>query len=309
MNDELRLLLDKVPGWKDRRVEVTELEGGLTNQNFRVEVDGETFVLRACSTSTGPLGINRDHEYACAKVAAELGIAPQVVHYSREDGILVSRFLEGRPLSAAEARQPDTLERIVHSIKRFHYGPAIPGQFSAFQTVRRYQRLACERGVSFPDTMPEVFPRMEQIERALDGVQTSSPCHNDLLAANFLDDGERVWIIDWEYGGMGAPMFDLGNFAVNQELSQDGIERLVQCYFGRIESADLAHVKLMMLASDLREAFWGYLQSGISSLNFDYGSYATRHLERFFCGASAPAFRCWLRDVRQSIGASPTGRC
>ena len=99
-----------------------------------------------------------------------------------------------------------------------------------------------------------------------------------------------MWIIDWEYGGMGDPVFDLGNFAVNQELTHDEIEFLIQCYYGNMEAAVFAHLKLMTLASDLREAFWGFLQSGISRLDFDYSSYAIKHLERFFSRASTQGF-------------------
>jgi thiamine kinase-like enzyme len=297
MNDEIRVLLDKVPGWKNREAAVTPLSGGLTNQNFRVDIDDESFVLRVCSTSTDPLGINRDHEYACSKIAADLGVGAEVIHYSREEGVLVIRFIEGKPVSAEEARQPDKLKRIVESIKRFHDGPEVPGQFCAFETVREYHRLASENGVSFPETLPEVFKLMSRIESALDGVQKSVPCHNDLLAGNFLDDGETMWIIDWEYGGMGDPVFDLGNFAVNQELTNDEIESLIRCYYGDMEAVVFAHLKLMTLASDLREAFWGFLQSGISKLDFDYSSYAIKHLERFFSRASTQEFRSWLTDV------------
>ncbi len=274
MKDEIRVLLDKVPDWKNREVEVTPLGGGLTNQNFRVDIDNESFVLRVCSTSTDALGIDRDHEYACSKIAADLGVGAEVIHYSREEGILVIRFIEGKPVSSEEARQPDKLKRIVKSIKRFHDGPKVPGHFSAFETVRQYHQLANENGVSFPETLPEVFTLMSHIESALDGVQKSVPCHNDLLAGNFLDDGETMWIIDWEYGGMGDPVFDLGNLSVNQEFTNNEIELLIRCYYSDMEAVVFAHLKLMMLASDLREAFWGFLQSGISNLDFDYCAYA-----------------------------------
>ena len=138
---------------------------------------------------------------------------------------------------------------------------------------------------------------MGAIENALANVQTMVPCHNDLLVANFLDDGETMWVIDWEYGAMGDPFFDLGNFAVNQELSLDDMSYLLTTYFGEARSRDLAHLQLMKLASDLREAFWGFLQVGISTLDFDYASYAAKHIDRFCAASSTPEFGSWIEGV------------
>ncbi len=299
VDPKIQELVNKVPDWRGRPVEVTELSGGITNQNYRVDVDGASYVLRVCSDNTAPLGIKRDHEYACSKIAAGLGIGAEVFRYQPEDGILIVGFIDAKPISAAEARKPETLRRIVETIRRVHDGPRFPGRFSPFDTVRDYHRLAGEAGVSFPETLPGVFELMERIESALSGVQRSVPCHNDLLAANFLDDGRKIWVIDWEYAAMGDPFFDLGNFTVNQELDGAQAERLLGSYFGEVRRRDLAHLNLMKLASDLRESFWGFLQSGIATLDFDYSAYAEKHLDRFLAGASALEFDAWLEEARR----------
>ncbi len=299
MDQEIQDLVNKVPDWRNRPARVTALSGGITNQNYRVDVDGESYVLRVFSTSTDPLGIERDNEYACAKIAADLGIGAEVMHYQPEDGILIVRFVDGKPISAEKAREPATMQRIVESIRLFHGGPPFPGRFSPFDTVRDYHELSVEKDVRFPEALPRVFELMADIENALKKVQAAAPCHNDLLAANFLDDGEKIWVIDWEYAAMGDPFFDLGNFSVNQELNDGEDELLLKSYCGEIRSADLAHLKLMKLASDLREAFWGFLQSGISTLDFDYTAYAEKHLDRFLSAASVPAFGGWLEAARK----------
>lgn len=296
MDDKIDGLLKKVPQWEDRQTRATPLSGGITNENFRVDVDDESYVLRVCSTTTDPLGIRRDHECACLKIVAGLGIGADVKYFSQEDGILVVSFVEGGSVSAEEAREPEKLRRIVNAIKCYHSGPEFPGHFSPFQTVRNYHRLAVEKGVSFPDTLGEVFELAERIERPLAG-QKSVPCHNDLLAANFLDDGEKIWVLDWEYAAMGDPFFDLGNFAVNNQLGEEEDGLLLESYMGEVRSVDLAHLNLMKLASDLREAFWGFLQSGISTLDFDYSAYGNKHVERFLSQASAPAFNSWIEEV------------
>ncbi len=297
MEQRIQDLVDKVAEWKGRPANVTELSGGLTNQNFRVDVNGASYVLRVCSESTGPLGIKRDNECACSRIVAGLGIGAEVFHYQPEDGILVVGFLDAKPVSAEQSREPETMKRIVDTIRCFHDGPAFPDQFSAFGTVRDYHRLAGENDVQFPESLPKVFELMSRMENALSGVQKSVPCHNDLLAANFLDDGSKIWVIDWEYAAMGDPFFDLGNFAVNQELDDAQTELLLNIYVGEVRPADLAHLNIMKLASDLREAFWGLLQSGIGTIDFDYSAYSQKHLDRFLAGASVAEFDAWLEDV------------
>ena len=183
-------------------------------------------------------------------------------------------------------------------MQRYHAGPAFPGSFSPFATVRNYHRLALEQGVAFPDTLPTVFALMAQIEAALSANQQIKPCHNDLLASNFIDDGQIIRILDWEYAGMGDLFFDLGNFAVNQSLNDEQCKLLLQAYFGEARPADLARLHLMRLASDLRESFWGFLQLGVSTLDFDYREYAHHHLDRFLHNVETSPFEQWLQEAQ-----------
>jgi thiamine kinase-like enzyme len=229
-----------------------------------------------------------------------VGVGAQVLYFIASQEVLVTRFIEGNAVTPETAAQPDILHRIVDAMKRYHAGPAFPGTFSPFETVRNYHRLALEYGVSFPDTLPQVFALMARIEQALGNVTSPMPCHNDLLASNFIDDGSTIWILDWEYAAMGDIFFDLGNFSVNQSLNDEQCELLLRSYFGEVRPADLAHLHLMRLGSDLRESFWGFLQLGISELDFDYKEYAHHHLNRFLHNVETSPFEKWLRDVEHS---------
>src|SRR5579864_705604 len=241
-------IINQIPGWQFRDATITPLEGGITNQNYRVEVRGEIFVLRIGGKGTHLLGIDRQRESICTAIAAQVGVGAQVIHFLAEEEALVTRFIEGSPISPETAARPDMLRRIVEAMRRYHSGPPFPGEFSPFETVRSYHRLALERGVSFPATLPQVFALMARIEEALSHSQQQHyPCHNDLLASNFIDDGQAIRILDWEYAGMGDPFFDLGNFAVNQSLDGERCELLLQYYFGEVRGADMAHLHLMRL--------------------------------------------------------------
>ncbi len=303
MDTHIERILRQISEWDSNKIAISPLVGGITNQNYRVDIGDESFVLRIGGKGTHLLGIDRGREHTCTAIAAQLGVGAEVIHFLANEDALVTRFIVGEAISPATAAQPDILQRIVNAMHRYHAGPDFPGTFSPFAAVRNYTILALKYGVTFPDALPKVFALMEQIEEAIGPTLDPRPCHNDLLASNFLDDGQTIRILDWEYAGMGDLFFDLGNFAVNQELNEEQCALLLHLYFGKVrdvQAADLAHLHLMRLGSDLRESFWGFLQLGISDLDFDYRDYAHHHLDRFIHNAATPQFAKWLQDVKHN---------
>jgi thiamine kinase-like enzyme len=268
--------------WAGRDARLEPLGGGITNRNFKVTVGGERFVLRIGGKDTELLGIDRHAEHAASRIAAELGLAPEVVGFVEPEGYLVTRFVEG------EVGRVD-VEQVGRALARLHAGPAFPARFDSFRVVEVYRATALERGVAVPAAYEQAKEVADAIERRRAGV-APRPCHNDLLNANFIDDGDRSWIVDWEYAGMGDPFFDLGNFAVNHELDEEGERRLLRAY----GSDDAAALTLMRFMSDFREAMWGVVQQAISEVDFDFVEYANRHFERLAQTAAAPRFRAAL---------------
>ncbi len=280
--------------WPGRRATVTVLGGGITNHNFKIEVDGVAYVLRMGGAKTGLLGIDRAVEHAASLRAEEIGIGPPVADFVAAEGWLVTRFIEGRPIGVEEMRSPTTLPRVAEALRRLHSARAIPGRFDSFAVVDAYRDEAEANGVHVPKEFARAREVAERI-RAARGPQPLVPCHNDLLNANFLDDG-AIRIVDWEYAGMGDRFFDLANFSVNHEFGVEDDGRLVAAYFGVERGADLASVRLMRFMSDFREAMWGVLQSGISELDFDFNGYAAKHFERMERTAADPEFGRYLKS-------------
>ena len=268
--------------WPGRSVTIAPLGGGITNHNFRVDLGDETFVLRICGEDTQLLGIDRESELAASRVAAELGLAPEVVAFLEPEGYLVTRFVEG------EVGRAD-VPRVGAALRRLHDGPAIPSRFDSFRVVEAYRAIAEERGVVVPPLYGWAHTIASGIEERRRGAPTL-PCHNDLLDANFIADGDRLWIVDWEYAGMGDPYFDLGNFAVNHELDAEGERLLLESYGG----SDHEALILMRFMSDFREAMWGVVQQALSTLDFDFRAYAAEHFERLQRTAAEPRFRAAL---------------
>jgi len=300
MEERIERILARVPGWNLRDLIVTPIEGGITNRNYKVEARGEAFVLRIGGEGTHLLGIDRRNEFVATSTAAGLGVGPEVICFFEEEGAMITRFIQGSPILPETAAAPQTLRRIIDSIRRYHSGPPFPAKFSPFDTVRSYHKLAVERNVPFPPEAQHALEVMKEIETALGPVRRPVPCHNDLLAGNFLDDGTTVRILDWEYAGMGDPFFDLGNLAANQGLGAKEEEILLRHYFSSPRQRDKAHLSLQKLMSDLRESFWGFLQCGASKLDFDYRRYAQSHLERFLNNASTPERPEWLKSITAS---------
>ena len=276
--------------WPGRAASWEVLGGGITNHNVKVEVDGETYVLRVAGKDTDLLGIDRHVEVEATRAAAALGIGPEVVEFLEPEGWLVTRFIEGGIPPLEVMRGPAMLERVGAALRAFHDGSPIPGAFDSFRVVEAYRRTALERG----GEVPRAFERAHELSRRIEarfGDATPVPCHNDLLNANFLDDGERLRIVDWEYAGMGNRFFDLANFSINHELDARGRASLLAAYFGETRPDDEQAVELMRFMSDFREAMWGVVQSAVSELDFDFAGYAAEHFERMERTAAEPAFR------------------
>ena len=264
-------------------VEPQPLTGGITNANFVVADGGERFFVRIGDDI--PLhGIMRFNELAASRAAFEAGISPEVVHH--EPGAIVLRYIEGTSLTPEDIRQSAQLERIVPLMKRCHEempkyfrGPVLA--FWVFQVLRDYANTLRDAGSRMVGELPRLMDAAERLEDSVGPVRLVFG-HNDLLAANFIDDGRRLWLVDWDYAGFNSPLFDLGGLASNNELSPSQEEWLLEAYFGRkVDDALRRRYAAMKCASLLRESMWSMVSEIYSNIDFDYIAYTAENLERF----------------------------
>jgi thiamine kinase-like enzyme len=296
--DPVTLLDELEPVLGERAGEPVALDGGITNRNYRVVMGGEDYVLRICGKDTAVLGIDRDAECAATMAAAQLGVGPEVVAYRPDLQVLVTRWVQGRPASAEELRASPALEEVAAALRAIHGGPPLDTRFDAFTLVVDYRDEVRERGGRDPDGFREAAAAAARVQSVLTGPDHAPvPCHNDLLPANFLHDGDRIRIVDWEYAGMGDRFFDLGNLAVNNAFGPEDEERLIEAYFGAPSGRRVAALRLMRVMSDFREAMWGAVQEVVSELDFDYAAYRDEHFERLLSAVRAPDFERSLADA------------
>jgi thiamine kinase-like enzyme len=277
--------------------EPVPVEGGITNRNWRVRVGGHDCVLRLPGKDTGLLGIDREVERAATEAAAAVGVGPDVVTFLPELGCLVTAWIEGRHVTADELRGP-LLGEVGATLRTIHTARSGTATFSPFDRCRRYAETAVSRGGRLPEGHARVSAAADEIEAALAG-RPQRPCHNDLLTANWIHDGTRLRIVDWEYAGMNDPAFDLGNVAGHHDLDADGERALLEAYTGAAATAgDLAALRLMRLMAAFWEAMWGVLQSTVSELDFDFERYAAEYLARLGASIDNPDYPTWLEDAR-----------
>jgi len=280
--------------------EPTALGGGITNHNFRARFGDRDVVLRIAGHQTELLGIDRASEHVATQAAAKLGIAPAVLAFVPEHSCLVTAFVPGVPLEEPELRAPAALTEVARALRAFHeHAPSLPTRFDVPRIARDYLALARERGAELPRAAFDAAALAERIAAALTGPEhVTVPCHDDLLGANVLGDGGRIWLVDWEYAGMGDRYFDLGNLSVNNGFTEDDDRALLAAYWDQpCTDRRFAALRLMRSMSDVREGLWGVLQVAISELDFDFSAYADRHLRRLAATAADPRFEGWLRDA------------
>jgi len=277
MNQVVADVLERL--WPGRTVVVESLSGGITNANFKVDLGEEQVVVRVPGKNTALLGIDRVSEVSANRIAAMIGVAPDVVAVDETTGCIVTRFLEGRTIPMAELATEPTLGEVIATLVRVHRAGSLDVHFNHFQVIRAYHDEAFRHEVSEPFDYSEASAVLSRIEAARP-FRPRVLGHNDLLNANLLHDG-AVRILDWEYAGMADPFFDLANFSVNNELGRDRDQAILEHYFGTVDSAKLATLALMKLVSELREAMWGVVQIAVSDLDVDFVSYAKERGERF----------------------------
>ena len=281
----LRDIVERV--WPGRAAAIEVLGGGITNRNFKVDVAGGEYVLRIGGHDTELLGIDRAAEHAANVLAADLGIAPEVIAFVEPEGYLVTRYITGTLVSAERMRDREMILNVVRTLRRVHNSGSIASRFDPFRVVEAYCSTATAHGISVPKAYDRAKPIADMIER-LRPPHPTVFCHNDLLNANFIaDENGRIWIVDWEYAGMGDRFFDLANFSVNHGLDEED-DALMLASYGVEDERSLVQMRFM---SDFREAMWGVVQQAISDIEFDFEAYATDHFERMEETADSDRFR------------------
>lgn len=292
----------RIDDWRGRTVDWQEIGGGITNHNYVVTVDegrGGTYVLRIPGAGTDAF-IDRDRELGNHASAAEAGISPPLLHVLEPEMCTVVPFISGETMHPDTlAGHSDRLEKVVDVIRTYHDKATFSNDTSVFPMIRDYLGKAAAVNAWFPPDWPDLMAVGADIEAAMKrDAPASVACHNDLLSENFiLEPGGRMWLIDWEYGGMNDPYFDLGDFCVEHPLSRDEERLIITRYCGEMQEHRFHRMLLHKITADLWWSIWAFIQERVSKLDFDYRAYGNGRLDRLRGNAADPEYPTWLATV------------
>jgi len=290
--------VSKIEAWKNKNISIQPLSGGLTNTNFKVEVDDTLYFVRVPGESTDLLAIDRNNEYHNTKAAGEAGVAPKIIHHLPEYNVMVIEFLEGKTMSKDSLNEPGMPTRMAQAIKKLHQGPRFLLDFNMFRLTEYYLSLCSERTIKIPEGYNERMDAVKRIEQAMVASPLATvPCNNDLLAENYIDDGKQLWLIDYEYSGNNDPTFELGNTCQEMQFNDAQIAEVCVAYFGDLRADMIARMKLNMIMSDVGWGLWAAIQANISIIDFDFWGWALERWGRAVEKMDSVEFEGWLGEV------------
>jgi thiamine kinase-like enzyme len=261
-------LLDQVPLVKNR-TSVTELSGGLTNRNLAIESDGTKYVARISSNSSDLLNINREDEYKNTILAADVGIGATVHDYLPGQGLLLISYINGKTFGAQDIA--NNLPRVAKSVRTLHSAKPFVSDFNMFTLQKRYLDIVQSNNFIYPDKYLDYEGHIADLKKALSVLPSEIvPCNNDLLPGNFIDDGEKIWLIDYEYSGNNDACFELGNIWAEAFLEYDALVELIDSYYGAHRPEKIARAWLQSLMAKYGWTLWAAIQASISDIDFDF---------------------------------------
>jgi len=303
---DLDALFDRTESLAARPRTVRELSGGLTNRNYQVTTPDGSFVARISGGGSELLAIDRDCEYRNSLTAAAAGAGAPVIEYRPQDRLLVIGYIQGRTFGAADVAGDENIPRIAAACRRLHAADRFGNDFDMFAVQRRYLSVARSRGFKIPAGYDDLKPQFSAAEKALavragtPEFEGTVPCNNDLLPANLIDDGDRIWLIDYELSGNNDACFELGNIAAEAHLPAEALEHLVTAYYGRPRRSKIARAWLLGgLVGMYGWALWGAIQNGASPIDYDFWSWAMERFEGAARGFTASGFNDLLEDVQR----------
>jgi thiamine kinase-like enzyme len=299
MYQKLETVIEKIDFLNGSDVKCEVLSGGLTNENYVIFAGDSKYVLRIPGHGSEVM-INREYELANSINAAKVNVSPKVLQSVKPDYSMVIEYLEG------EVMHPETvaadnkkIRKIGNALKTLKNNTEFVNETYVFDMMRQYYKMCQEVRAILPHDFDWIRLLMDDIENAMETNKPElAPSHNDLLSENFIiDPDDKIWIIDWEYGGMNDPYFDLGDICVEHPLSEEQERLLLQSYSGAEEYQEYCRMKLHKLTADVWWGMWGMIQHKISKLDFDFYTYGIRRFERFRKNYYEGEYKNWIDGV------------
>ncbi len=285
--------------WHGKEISIEPLSGGITNTNFRIIVNGSSFFVSIPGSNSRLLGVDWYNKFNNANICGEAGLSPKIVQGFPLKKVIVLEFLPFALCSVESLRRFSVQRRLIQTLKVLHGGASFWQEFDMFCLIESYLETIKNRDLVLPVGLPEYRARILETGEALAPYrQALVPCHNDLVPENVMDDGDRVFLLDFDYSGNNDPCFDLGSISVEAGYNDTQVRELARAYYGLASETIVARIHLHGILADIGWSLWSVIQTQISDIEFDFKAYGFMRWNRAVEKMESSEFDTWLRDVR-----------
>jgi thiamine kinase-like enzyme len=290
-------VINMVEEWKDKQVETERLTEGLTNINYKVNVNGKSYVVRIPGENTD-IFIDREVELCNTIAASEVGVGAHVIKYFKPEYIVIMEFLDGKVMSADSFKNHDYIAEAVKAIKKVNTEANFTSKFIMFEKFDNYLDIVKEHNIKIPKDFYKLHPVVKNVRDKFSKTMLNLvSCNNDLLAENFIEQNGNMRIIDWELSGLNDPCFELGDFAVEQGFGFPEDKLVIETYFGKFYEDKYARMNIYKYMADILWTLWASIQNHISNIDFDYWEYGMNRFNRAMNAIDSEEWENWLKSV------------
>ena len=289
-------LIKLIPEWKGKLIKVNLINSGITNINFKINVDKRVFFLSMPDSNSELLNIDYRNKYYNNKICGDIKISPRVVHFIESDNLLVTEFIKSKTASLTIFQSSKEIKQLVKKIKLLHNAKPFLRNFNMLSQISYYKNILKEEYL--PKELFKYVNKIESLKQKLYLTKDNLvPCHNDLIAENIIKKDNQIYIVDFDYSGNNDPCFELGNLSVEMKYDDEQINKLVRSYYGEINENIISKVYLQGVVSDIGWSLWSYVQAKISNNNFDYSMYGLNRLERAINKIESKEYELWIKNI------------
>lgn len=298
-NARLKALLAQIPVLADA-TDIVALNGGLTNKNYCVDTEGMRFMVRISDKTTDLLGIDRANERINTHKAHQAGVGARVIDALPSENVLVVSWIDAKTLHAEDIHtQSNLLPRIAVAMRKLHAAPTFQGDFH-FPTIRKqYLQTASDAGYFIPNDYLEKESLVLKLEEVLTlTAEQLVPCNNDLLAENFMDDGEKIWIVDYEYAGQNEASFEIGNFASEVGLNDEQLLLFCEAYWQEHNPSKIARAMAWSMIARFGWVMWASIQEAVSPIDFDFRTWGLKKWQSVLSDLESSRYEKVLKNLK-----------
>jgi len=295
----MKIIKDVIPlvdKWKGMEADIVELTEGITNKNYKVTVNEKSYIVRIPGEGT-ELFIDREVELHNMLSASNSGVGAHIFKYFRPDYIVISDFIDGKVMSAESFKNKNLIIKALEAIKKINTEGKFTSTFIMFDYFDTYLQLTKNHSMKMPNNFTDAEKIVDKVrEKFLKNMPELAPCHNDLLAENFIDQGDRMRIIDWEFSGMNDPCFEIGDFSVEQGFGEDEDTLIIETYFGAFDESKFARMSIYKSMADILWTLYAMIQNHFSKIDFDHWEYGIKRFNRAMNNMHSDKFSQWLKN-------------